>query len=87
MNDPAKKFLSLFFPDVLAEEIAVSEFCFYLLSEVGIGTNDNGDSYYVTPIGREEAEQIAYLMLINSSFFRISRWRQGSICRIHPALW
>jgi len=33
---------------------------FYLLCEGGSGTNDNGDSYDVTGIGMEKAEQIAY---------------------------
>ncbi|PLX07347.1 MAG: hypothetical protein C0596_10385 [Marinilabiliales bacterium] len=33
---------------------------FYLLSEGGSGTNDNGDSYSVTAIGRDKAEQIAF---------------------------
>ncbi|MFT4062511.1 MAG: M4 family metallopeptidase [Edaphocola sp.] len=33
---------------------------FYLLSEGGSGTNDNGDSYNVTGIGIEKAEQIAF---------------------------
>jgi hypothetical protein len=41
----------------------VMGFCFYLLSEGGIGTNDNFDFYDVTGIGKEEAGQIAYLAL------------------------
>jgi Zn-dependent metalloprotease len=36
---------------------------FYLLSEGGSGTNDNGESYSVTAIGRFEARQIAYRAL------------------------
>ncbi len=37
-------------------------FCywFYLISEGGSGTNDNNDSYNVTAIGIDKAEQIAY---------------------------
>ena len=35
---------------------------FYLLSEGGSGTNDNGDTYSVSPIGIEKAEQIAFKM-------------------------
>ena len=37
-------------------------FCywFYLISEGGSGTNDNNDTYSVTGIGIEKAEQIAY---------------------------
>lgn len=33
---------------------------FYLLTEGGTGTNDNGDAYTVTGIGIEKAEKIAY---------------------------
>lgn len=36
---------------------------FYLLSEGGSGTNDNGESYNVTAIGRFEARQIVYRAL------------------------
>lgn len=36
---------------------------FYLISDGGSGTNDNGDSYSVNPIGIEKAEQIAFRML------------------------
>ena len=36
---------------------------FYLLSEGGIGKNDNGESYKVTGIGRFKARQIAYRAL------------------------
>jgi len=37
-------------------------FChwFYLLSEGGSGTNDNGDSYSISSIGIDKAEKIAY---------------------------
>ncbi|MFO7829503.1 MAG: M4 family metallopeptidase [Bacteroidales bacterium] len=35
-------------------------FWFYLLSEGGSGTNDNGDGYNVSAIGIEKAEKIAY---------------------------
>lgn len=37
---------------------------FYLLSEGGTGTNDNGDAFDVDGIGREKAEDIAYRNLI-----------------------
>ncbi len=37
---------------------------FYLLSEGGTGTNDNGDSYNVTGIGRFEARLITYRALV-----------------------
>jgi len=36
---------------------------FYLLCEGGTGTNDNGDSYSVTPIGMDAATDIAYRSL------------------------
>lgn len=36
---------------------------FYLLSEGGSGVNDNGNSYYVTGIGRDKAAQITYRSL------------------------
>jgi len=37
-------------------------FCywFYLITKGGTGTNDNGDSYEVSPIGIQKAEQIAF---------------------------
>lgn len=38
----------------------VQNFWFYLLSEGGSGVNDNGDTYSVTGIGREDAAKIAY---------------------------
>ena len=38
----------------------VQNFWFYLLSEGGSGTNDNGDSYSVTGIGTTKAAAIAY---------------------------
>ncbi|NIW45715.1 MAG: hypothetical protein GWN30_13480, partial [Gammaproteobacteria bacterium] len=38
----------------------VQNYWFYLLSEGGSGVNDNGDAYFVTGIGIEEAAQIAY---------------------------
>lgn len=38
----------------------VGSFWFYLLSEGGSGTNDNGEPYNVNPLGRNIAEQIAY---------------------------
>ena len=44
----------------------VQNFWFYLLSEGGSGTNDNGDAYNVTGIGLEDAAAIAYLN--NTSF-------------------
>jgi len=47
-------------------------FCywFYLISEGGSGTNDNGDSYSVSAIGIEKAEQITFL--VESSYFTSS---------------
>lgn len=36
---------------------------FYLLSEGGTGTNDNGDSYNVSPIGITNAADVAYILL------------------------
>jgi Zn-dependent metalloprotease len=41
----------------------VGNFCFYLLSESGKGTNDNGDPYDVLGIGIDDAARIAYLNL------------------------
>jgi Zn-dependent metalloprotease len=41
----------------------VGNFCFYLLSEGGQGTNDNGDTYDVLGIGIEDAARISYLNL------------------------
>ncbi len=38
----------------------VQNFWFYLLTEGGSGTNDNGDAYAVPGIGLEEAAQIAF---------------------------
>ncbi|PKP21055.1 MAG: hypothetical protein CVU05_07665 [Bacteroidetes bacterium HGW-Bacteroidetes-21] len=38
----------------------VGAYWFYLLSEGGIGSNDNGDAYAVTALGRSTAEIIAY---------------------------
>jgi Zn-dependent metalloprotease len=38
----------------------VGSFWFYLLSEGGTGTNDNGELFSVNPLGRNIAEQIAY---------------------------
>jgi len=38
----------------------VGNFMFYLLSQGGSGTNDNGDSYAVTGIGLDKAQQIIY---------------------------
>ncbi len=38
----------------------VQNYWFYLLSEGGNGTNDNGDAYNITGIGKEEAANIAY---------------------------
>src|SRR5699024_1542301 len=38
----------------------VQNFWFYLLSEGGTGTNDNGDFYEVNGIGITKAQQIAY---------------------------
>ena len=43
----------------------VQNYWFYLLSEGGSGTNDNGDNYNINPIGIEKAEQIAYRNLTN----------------------
>ena len=37
---------------------------FYLLSDGGTGTNDNGDDYTVEGVGLEKAEQIAYHTLV-----------------------
>lgn len=42
----------------------VQNFWFYLLSEGGSGTNDNGESYSVTGIGKEKAAAIAYRALV-----------------------
>lgn len=41
----------------------VQNFWFYLLSEGGSGTNDNGDAYSVSGIGRNSAAAIAYRAL------------------------
>ena len=38
----------------------VQNFWFYLLSEGGNGTNDNGDSYSIDSIGINKAERVAY---------------------------
>ncbi len=38
----------------------IQNFWFYLISEGGTGTNDNGNSYSVTGIGIDDALQIAY---------------------------
>jgi Zn-dependent metalloprotease len=38
----------------------VQNYWFYLLTEGGTGTNDNGDDYSVTGIGLEDAAKIAY---------------------------
>lgn len=38
----------------------VQNYWFYLLSEGGSGTNDNGDAYSITGIGRDKAAAIAY---------------------------
>jgi Zn-dependent metalloprotease len=38
----------------------VQNYWFYLLSEGGSGVNDNGQSYSVTSLGIDQAEQIAY---------------------------
>jgi Zn-dependent metalloprotease len=43
---------------------SVQNHWFYLMSEGGSGVNDNGDAYFVTGIGIEEAAQIAYRNLI-----------------------
>lgn len=42
----------------------VQNFWFYLLSEGGSGTNDNGSSYSVSGIGIDKAKQIAYRNLV-----------------------
>lgn len=36
---------------------------FYLVSEGGSGTNDNGDSYNITGLGKDDAADIAYRLL------------------------
>lgn len=59
----------------------VQNYWFYLLTEGGSGTNDNGKAYSVTGIGIEDASQIAYRNLTvylrpNSGFFDA---RLGSI--------
>ncbi len=41
----------------------VQNFWFFLLSEGGSGTNDNGDPFNVTGIGRADAQRIAYRSL------------------------
>lgn len=41
----------------------VQNFWFYLLCEGGSGTNDNGDTYTVNPIGHDKATEIAYRTL------------------------
>jgi Zn-dependent metalloprotease len=50
---------------------------FYLVSEGGSGTNDNGDSYSVTGIGKTKASDIAFrlqtIYLINTSDFSDAR--------------
>ena len=43
----------------------IQNYWFYLLSEGGSGTNDNGDSYNISAIGLEKASQIAYRNLTN----------------------
>ncbi|MBI4647546.1 MAG: M4 family metallopeptidase [Bacteroidia bacterium] len=59
----------------------VQNYWFYLLSEGGSGTNDNGDSYNVTSIGRDKAAAIAYrnltVYLVSSSDHADAR--QGAI--------
>ncbi len=63
----------------------VQNYCFYLLSVGGTGTNDAGDSYTVTGIGIENASQIAYRALcyyLTSSSQYIdarSAWLQAAI--------
>lgn len=42
----------------------VQNFWFYLLTEGGSGTNDNGDSYSVTGIGLSDAATVAYRNLV-----------------------
>jgi Zn-dependent metalloprotease len=44
---------------------SVQNHWFYLLSEGGTGTNDNGDAYDVDGIGRDKAADIAYRNLIH----------------------
>ncbi|MFH0895216.1 MAG: M4 family metallopeptidase [Bacteroidota bacterium] len=42
----------------------VPNYWFYLMSQGGTGTNDNGDAYNVVSITRAKAEQIAYRTLV-----------------------
>ncbi len=55
----------------------VLNFMFYLLTEGGIGTNDNGDNYSVNGIGIQDAAQIIYRMetvyLWNKSKYKHAR--------------
>lgn len=55
----------------------VQNYWFYLLTEGGAGTNDNGDSYNVTGIGIEDAAAIAYrnltVYLMESSQYEDAR--------------
>ncbi len=44
---------------------SVQNYMFYLLSEGGTGTNDNGDFYTVSGIGINNAREIAYLALVD----------------------
>jgi Zn-dependent metalloprotease len=43
----------------------VLNFCFYLMSQGGTGTNDNGQGYSVTGVGIAKAARIAYRALVN----------------------
>jgi Zn-dependent metalloprotease len=60
---------------------SVQNYWFYLLSEGGYGTNDNGFVYDITGIGKDAAAQIAYrnlnVYLMPTSQFANARW--GSI--------
>lgn len=44
---------------------SVQNYWFYLLVNGGVGTNDLGNDYVVTGIGREKAERIAYHNMMN----------------------
>ncbi|MDZ4757137.1 MAG: M4 family metallopeptidase [Bacteroidota bacterium] len=44
----------------------VQNFCFFLLSQGGSGTNDNGGFYSVTGIGADDAALIAYNTVVNN---------------------
>jgi len=48
---------------IVHNNASVQDYCFYLLSDGGTGTNDNDDDYSVEPIGIEKATDIFYRAL------------------------